>query len=226
MATPEVRPLTRNELKEFLRNPDGTPNWRAIIAFENTQAGADVATVTANASFLTVIDEEPTLPNSRRVQATAPIVVTDTGPGGVLDFDLADTPVVPGEYGSASQTVSFVVTRRGRIQSAAEYDLNTSNITEGSNLFYTNARVWAALSADAGELTFNSGTGAFGLATTTVTPGTYGDATNVAQVTVDAFGRATAAANVPISFPGTSGFTGTGAYTNFEIVDGLIVNAS
>lgn len=41
------------------------------------------------------------------------------------------------------------------------------------------------------------------LADTAVTPGTYGDATNVSQFTVDQQGRLTAAANVAITFPAT-----------------------
>lgn len=43
------------------------------------------------------------------------------------------------------------------------------------------------------------------LADTAVTPGTYGDATNVAQITIDQQGRITNAANVPISGGGGSG---------------------
>jgi hypothetical protein len=47
------------------------------------------------------------------------------------------------------------------------------------------------------------------LANTAVTPDTYGDATNVAQFTVDAQGRLTAAANVAISIS-TANVTGLG----------------
>lgn len=42
------------------------------------------------------------------------------------------------------------------------------------------------------------------LDTTGVTPGTYGDATNVAQITVDDKGRITAAADVPIAAAGAT----------------------
>jgi hypothetical protein len=38
-----------------------------------------------------------------------------------------------------------------------------------------------------------------------VVPGTYGDSTHVAQVTVDAYGRITAAVSVPISGAGGGG---------------------
>ncbi len=51
-----------------------------------------------------------------------------------------------------------------------------------------------------------------GLTPTGVTPGTYGDASNVGQFTVNAFGQITAAADVPIS--------GTGGASWFPMVDG------
>lgn len=47
--------------------------------------------------------------------------------------------------------------------------------------------------------------GATELASTAVTPGTYGDASNVPQITVDADGRITAATNVAVSGGGGSG---------------------
>jgi hypothetical protein len=52
-------------------------------------------------------------------------------------------------------------------------------------------------------------TGTIELANTAVTPDTYGDAANVAQFTVDAQGRLTAAANVAISIS-TANVTGLG----------------
>ena len=48
-------------------------------------------------------------------------------------------------------------------------------------------------------------TGTVSMANTAVTPGTYGDATNVAQITIDAQGRITAATDVAISGGGGSG---------------------
>ncbi len=55
------------------------------------------------------------------------------------------------------------------------------------------------------------------LAATAVTPGSYGNATNVSQVTIDATGRVTGAANVPITGAAPSGAAGgdlAGTYPN------------
>ena len=54
------------------------------------------------------------------------------------------------------------------------------------------------------------------LASTAVTPGSYGDATHVSQVTLDADGRATAAANVAITFPDTDPGVSTGTPGNWS----------
>src|SRR5262245_61640894 len=57
-----------------------------------------------------------------------------------------------------------------------------------------------------------SGTQAATLANTAVTPGTYGDASNVAQITVDGKGRVTSAVAVPIT-AGTGNVNAPGTLT-------------
>ena len=52
-------------------------------------------------------------------------------------------------------------------------------------------------------------TGTVSLANTTVTAGTYGNATSVAQVTVNAQGQITSASNVAISIGGQLTYVGT-----------------
>ena len=60
---------------------------------------------------------------------------------------------------------------------------------------------------------------------TAVTPGTYGDATNVGQFTVDAVGRITSASDVPIALPTSLTFvTAPAASTDAGTIGEVAVN--
>lgn len=75
----------------------------------------------------------------------------------------------------------------------------TTDIPEGANLYYSNARARAAVgtaAANAKGISYVESTGEFSLADSGVTAGTYGNATLIAKFTVDRFGRITDAANI------------------------------
>jgi hypothetical protein len=87
---------------------------------------------------------------------------------------------------------------------------STSDLSEGTNLYWTTARGNAAMDAylvGGTGLTYTSGT--FDLDDTAVTPGTYGNATAIPTFTVDQQGRLTAAGTVDVAtsftFTGDSG---------------------
>lgn len=83
---------------------------------------------------------------------------------------------------------------------------------------YNNSGVFGGYTFS-GDLTVNTATGAATLATSGVSAGTYGSATQSPQVTVDAKGRVTAASNVTIAsgIQSTSSVTGTAAtYTSAQ----------
>lgn len=88
---------------------------------------------------------------------------------------------------------------------------NTTALTT-NHIFVGNATNVATDVAMSGDATIVA-SGALTLANTAVTPTTYGDATHVAQVTIDSKGRTTAAANVLISGAGTASNTATLAVT-------------
>ena len=80
------------------------------------------------------------------------------------------------------------------------------------------------------SLDYSAGTGLalaslqFSLKDTTVTPGTYGNATNVPQFIVDQQGRITSAQNVPITFPGGANFSGSFTGKTVTVTNGLITS--
>lgn len=117
---------------------------------------------------------------------------------GVDSVSLANTAVTAGSYGGATKVVAFTVDQQGRLTAASEAALVTTNVTEGTNLYYTDGRARSALSGSTG-IGYNSGTGAISLANTAVTVGSYGSASQVATFTVDQQGRLTAAGNTAIA---------------------------
>ena len=138
-------------------------------------------------------------------------VATGTGlTGGPITttgtISIANTTVVSATYGNASTVAQFEVNPQGQLVSASNQAIaisvgavsgavpNTVNVLAGTGL------------SGGGALTANV---TLDLANTAVVAATYGNATHVSQITIDAQGRATAASNVAISIP-SGNVTGLG----------------
>lgn len=133
---------------------------------------------------------EPTSTGTIEALTSAAGTLTVTAPTGPsTNLDLAPTAVTPGTYGDATNVSQITVDADGRITSAADVAIASTGGTISD------------LTSTGGTLTITNPLGPttnVDMPASGVTAATYGSASNVPQITVDAEGRVTAAANVAI----------------------------
>lgn len=152
MTTIKTRPLTRQQIGDFIKSDRGV---RAFEAVQDDIGSQNEAISTA--SFL-VVGSEPAL-GSERVLALSPGELTGADGGANANFTLglADTAVSPGVYEALG--ASFTFDGKGRLIGAVTTPYTSDAVPEGaSNLYFTQIRARSSLSGGSG-ISYNSVTG-------------------------------------------------------------------
>jgi hypothetical protein len=228
-----------------------TPNTAFIIAGNNLDGGGQLTgNVTINLNSLPIANVAGAVPDTRFVNAAGLL----TGGGNLAsDVTISLTSVpsanVTGLGTMATQNANNVVITGGSVQNVLLANITTTDLTgylygnaSGSNVTAsTTIPVGVVTGAVPNTVNVIAGTGLSGggalsgnvtlnLANTAVTANTYGNASNVAQVTIDAQGRITNAVNVPIAIS-NSAVSGLGTMAiqnanNVNITGGTITGVA
>lgn len=213
---PAAQSLTGTESVPISQNGQTVQTTVAAIANSPTQ----------QQTFITV-NQESTLPNSRRLQGGTGVGLTDTGALGTISVTLngASGSLEVSTNGMIAKTSGSTVVGRtltgsgtgvtvtngdgvaGNPVIALTGAVGTINGLSGSGLLtlQNGSSVGSVqIAGAAGEIVVTNGNGLSGNPTISldvsgVSPGTYGSGTQVAQITVDSKGRITSATDVTIT---------------------------
>ena len=181
-----------------------------------TAAGSEAISTKFTLSADSGVDDEFLVGGTLTFAGTQDVVST-TVSNDTITIDLVDTAVTPASYGSATAIPTFTVDQQGRLTAAGTVGITTTLTVDSDNAGTQDV----SLADD--DLQILGGTGltsaiakannevtvTMTLDDTAVTPGTYGDANSVSQVTVDQQGRITGASSIDIEIP-------KGQVTNFD----------
>ncbi len=169
-------------------------------AFEGNVTGSINGNVSGNAGTATALETGRYFDATG--DATASPVSFDGTANVSLALTLANSGVTAGTYGNTTAIPVVTVDQKGRVTSITTNSISTSFTVAGdagSNNTVEGGDTLSILGGVGLTTTIGVDSVTVDLDNTAVTAGTYGDATNIPQFTVDAQGRITAASNIAIA---------------------------
>lgn len=139
--------LNRNEISAFAKAP------KTIRGIESLSTNQDDIAVTVNTILgapVLAFSTTDAFTSDRALIGSTDIMLSDGGPKGNLVVSLTPSGVSASTYGNATHVVGLAIDAKGRVTLAAQYALNTSNITEGANLYFTTDRARQSLTSGTG----------------------------------------------------------------------------
>ena len=172
------------------------PTQQSVKAYIDAQLGASALDFAGDSGTGNVDLDSQTL------TIAGGVGLESSASGQTLTLDLSNTAVSAGSYGNATAIPTFTVDAQGRLTAANTVNISTALSVAGDTGTDTIDLLTDTLTVAGGvglESTVTANTITVDLSDTAVTAGTYGDATNIPQFTVDAQGRITAASNIAIA---------------------------
>lgn len=152
---------------------------------------------------------------------TGAVTLTSGDVTGALTYTPTSVTTLTGVQSVSAFKIGLGLNNVDNTADAAKVVLSASKLTTGRTISITGDATWTSGTFDGSA----NVTAALTLATANANTGAWGSATQAAQITLDAKGRATAAANVTIAIPSTqvTDFTEAAQDAVGAMVDGTLV---
>jgi uncharacterized membrane protein len=230
----EFRVTTNEVITEVNKLSDGTATIIVDTSTANSYIGSGASLTSLNASSIssgtldsTRLPASGVTANTYGSASQVPVLVIDEYGRVTSAANVNVAGVTSLQFHTANGEIQIDTADGGIFTANVTLDsFDTDDLAEGSaNLYYTDTRARSAVSNGIGLL-YDSTNGVFDLANTTVSANTYGSASQVPVLVIDAQGRVTSAANVNVAGVSAFQYHSANAQLQIDTADGGLFTAN